>query len=192
LISLIGVIKDVTKSISLNPKFAGDLVYIIGETKDETGGSEYLLSQGFTGNKIPKVDIETALKIYEMFEEATDKRLISSAISIGIGGLITSITKKAIAGMLGMEIDLSLVPKSADLSREDFLLFSETQTRFLVTIDPKNQKEFEKLFAKTAFAQIGKITSDQNLIIKGFSNQELIKTNIPELNKHYRKTFKDW
>lgn len=192
LISSIGVIKDVTKSASLDPKFTGDLVYIIGETKDETGGSEYFLANGFTGNKIPKVDIETALKTYKKFEEATDKRLISSALSFGIGGLIIALAKKTIAGMLGMEIDLSLVPKSADISREDFLFFSETQTRFLVTIDPKRKPEFEKLFTGITFAQIGKITNDENLIIKGFLGQEIIKANLTELNKHYRKTFKDW
>jgi len=192
LISSTGVIDDVTKSISIDPKFAGDLVYMIGETKDETGGSEYLLSKGFVGNKIPKVDIESALKIYKKFEEAADLRFISSSISLGLGGLALALSKATIAGQLGMEIDLSLVSKSADLSREDFLLFSETQTRFLVTIDPKKQKEFEKHFAGITFAQIGKITEDQNLLIKGFAHQKVIKSSITDLNKHYRKTFKDY
>ncbi len=139
LISSIGVIKDLTKSVSLDPKFPGDLIYILGKTEYELGGSEYFTLNGFIGNSVPKVNAKKAIKLYKKFSEATEKRLISSSLSPGIGGLAVALAKKAIAGQLGMEIDLGKIKQ-----RADYLLFSETQSRIIVTIDPKRQKEFER------------------------------------------------
>lgn len=182
LISSIGVIGDITKAVSLDPKFSGDLIYLIGETKEELGGSEYIAHQNFIGNSVPQVDAELAITIYRQLEKAIDKRFIASALSPAIGGLAVTLAKKAIAGQLGMEIDFGKIP-----FRKDFFLFSESQSRFIVTIDPKNQKEFEKLFKGLPLQLIGKITNDQNFIIKG-----IISTNIATLNQHYRKTFSSW
>ncbi len=193
LISSLSVMNDVTKAVSLDPKFAGDLVYVLGETKNELGGSEYLDYMGeYFGNNIPKVDAEKAIDLYRTMQQAIDKRLIASCLSPNIGGLAVTFVQKAIAGNLGMEIDLNKVPKSADLEREDFLLFSESQSRFVVTIDPNKKAEFEELFKDFAYAEIGKTTEEKMLVVKGFDNQEIIKTSVGELNENYRKTFKDF
>ncbi|MBI4975470.1 phosphoribosylformylglycinamidine synthase I [Candidatus Peregrinibacteria bacterium] len=189
LISSLGVINDITKSVSLDPKFAGDLIYILGETKNELGGSEYFSHNKTTGNTVPKVDKKNAKKLYKKFTEATGKKLISSSLSPQFGGLISALAKKAIAGKLGMELDLSNIPMSEDLkslNRFDYILFSETQSRFIVTIDPKRQKEFEEHFKDIPFAKIGVVTDDQNFIVKN-----LIKTNIETLDEYYRKTFRE-
>ncbi|MDA1060646.1 MAG: AIR synthase-related protein [bacterium] len=179
LISSIGVISEITKAVSLDPKFPGDLIYILGETKEELGGSEYFDQFGFIGNSIPQVDAEKAIILYKKFSRAVDKRMISSCMSPDLGGLGITLAKKAIAGQLGMEIDLCKVP-----FRADHVLFSQSQSRFIVTIDPKRQKEFEEHFDEIPYAMLGVITDDQNFTIK-----DLIKTNIPTLEEHYRKTF---
>lgn len=203
LISSLGVLDDLTLAVSLDPKFAGDLVYILGETKDELGGSEYFqhqkdlaksvtdeISQSnlFIGNSVPQVDSTSAIKLYRAFRTAVEKRLIASALSPQFGGLGVTLAKKAIAGQLGMEIDLGKLP-----FRADHVLFSESQSRFIVTINPKNQAEFEKLFADIPFALLGKTTNDQNFVIKandGTSpSKVIIKTNIATLDQSYRKTF---
>ena len=189
LISSLGVIHDVTKSISLDPKFPGDLIYILGETKNELGGSEYFASQNEIGNTVPQVEAKTAIKLYRKFTEAAEKRLIASSLSPQFGGIAVTLAKKAIAGQLGMEINLKKIPLSKDLQklkRTDYILFSETQSRFIVTINPKRKKEFEKHFAKIPFALIGKVTKNKNFTIKN-----AIKTNLTELEKYYRKTFKN-
>jgi len=193
LISSMGVMKNVTKAVSIDPKFPDDLVYIIGETKNELGASEYFrhVDKGI-GNNIPKVDSKTAKDLYQRFEEATNKRLIASAISPAIGGLAISLTKMAIAGDLGLELDLNKIPKSENLNRDDYTLFSETQSRFIVTIDQKKQKEFEKIFKDTKTALIGKTTKEKTITIKGLNNKTIIKSDIQNLNNHYRKTFKDF
>lgn len=183
LISSLGVINDVTKAVSLDPKFPGDLIYILGDkNEDVLGGSEYFAMHNFIGNKVPKVNSEDAVKLYKKYSEATDKRLISSALSPGIGGLGVTLAKMAIAGQLGMEIDLCRLP-----FRADYVLFSESQSRIVVTIDSNKQEEFEEHFKDIPFGLLGKITADQNFIIK-----DLIKTNIATLDEYYRKTFKGW
>ncbi len=91
-----------------------------------------------------------------------------------------------------MEIDLNKIPKSEDLERNDFLLFSETQSRFIVTIDPKRKEEFEEHFKDFKIAEIGKITEEQNLIINGLDGTEVINTNLETLNENYRKLFKNY
>ncbi|MFH1284648.1 MAG: AIR synthase-related protein, partial [Candidatus Peregrinibacteria bacterium] len=195
LISSTSVINDITKAVSLDPKFSGDLIYILGETKNELGASEYFAylseksGEKTIGNSVPKVDTESAIKLYKRLSEAIDKRLIASALSPIQGGLGITLAKSSIAGQLGMEIDLSKIPRSDDIDREDFLLFSESQSRFVVTIDPKKKDEFETLFAGLPFAQIGTMTNDKNFTIKGFAGKEIIKTNITTLDEFYRKTF---
>jgi phosphoribosylformylglycinamidine synthase subunit PurSL len=182
LISSIGVINDVTKAVSLDSKMPGDLVYVLGETKDELGGSEYFDYQKEMGNSVPEVNAEEATKLYEKLTEAIDQRLIASCLSPSLGGIAITLAKKAIAGQLGMKLDFGKAP-----FRADHILFSESQSRFIVTLNPKHQEEFEKIFANLPFALLGEVTSNNKFTIKG-----LIDTDIDTLNTHYRKTFKDY
>ncbi|MBU1992285.1 MAG: AIR synthase-related protein [Patescibacteria group bacterium] len=187
LISSLSVMRDVTKAVSLDAKIAGDIVYIIGMTKNELGGSEYFSNNKFTGNEIPKVDAEKALELYRTFKKAVDTRLLASAISLSIGGLGAGLMKTAIGGMMGMEIDLRKVPQES-VTRTDFLLFSESQTRFVVTVDPKRKDEFEKHFKGHIFAEIGKITDEKTLKITGLDGEKA-DIAVKDLHEAYHKTF---
>ena len=117
--------------------------------------------------------------------EAADKRLIASSISITHGGLAVALAKKAIAGQMGMNIDLSNAPQ--ENMRKDHLLFSETQSRFIVTVAPTNKSQFEEIFKDQQFALIGTTTEDQKFIIK-----DTLETDIPTLEKRYKSTFKNY
>lgn len=187
MISSLSVINDVTKAVTPDLKFAGDLIYILGETKNELGGSEYFSSKNAVGNEVPQVDSEKALDLYRKFMQAADQRLLASAISIDFGGIATSLAQKAIAGQLGLEVDLEEIPKSQDLKRDDYLLFSETRSRFIVTIAPENREEFEKTFKGIPLKQIGHVTND-----KKFNIRNLINTDLETLTKAYKSTFKDY
>ena len=149
-------------------------------------------SETFIGNSVPQVDSKSAISLYRIFRTAVEKRLIASALSPQFGGLGVTLAKKAIAGQLGMEIDLGNI-KASGIPRADHILFSESQSRFVVTINPKNQEEFEKLFADIPFALLGKTTEDKNFVIKANNgdkpSEAIIKTNIATLDQSYRKTF---
>ncbi|MDP6671304.1 MAG: AIR synthase-related protein, partial [archaeon] len=142
LISSFGIVGDINKAVSMDVKFAGDLVYVLGTTKNELGASEYFASKNFVGNSVPKVDAGKAIKLYKALAKAIDLELLSSVQPVGLGGLGVAIAKKCIAGGLGAKIDLSKVPVEA-VERNDFLLFSESQSRFVVTVASENKEEFE-------------------------------------------------
>lgn len=190
LISSIGLMEDVLKTISIDLKYSGDLVYILGETKEELGGSEYFALNKSIGNSIPKVNGQKNKKLYLDFFKASQKQLISSAISITRGGLGTALVKTALAGKLGIEVSLNKLPGA--VFRNDFALFSESQGRILVTINPKNKKVFEKVIKGNQFKQIGVVTDNQEIIIKGLDNKTIVNLDLKNIEKNYKSTFKDF
>ena len=190
LISSIAVINDVTKAVSLEVKFPGDLMYLLGETYNELGGSEYFAMYKAIGNKVPKVNALKNKKIYQDFHQCVEKRLITSAISVGRGGLAVALTKTALGGILGL--DVSLKNLAGKVSRDDFALFSESQGRIVATVNPENKTRFEKIMKGNSFSKIGKVTSDGFITIKGLNNKIIVKTTVKEALESYRKTFKDY
>ncbi|WP_264704067.1 phosphoribosylformylglycinamidine synthase subunit PurL [Wolbachia endosymbiont (group A) of Volucella inflata] len=169
LISAIGVIENIENAVSLDVKMPGDLIYVLGETLDELGRSEYQLYSGIDNNNVPKVDAKSARKLYERYNQAIKDGLIASAIAPNLGGLVIALAKSLIAGDLGAEIDLSLVPigkiQNTDIINK-IIMFSESQSRILVTIAPQNQKRFEELFEGAVYSCIGKVTEKKVLNIK--------------------------
>jgi phosphoribosylformylglycinamidine synthase subunit PurSL len=190
LISSIGVIDDFTKSVSLDAKLPGDVVYILGETHDELAGSEYFAMKKIHGSTVPTVDAKRNKKLYDAFYKAVQKKLIASSISIGKGGLGVALTKKAMGGKLGIDVSLKNLPGS--VKRNDFALFSESQGRILVSIAPENKNAFEKIMSGNIFTPIGKITNKQNVSIKGVKGKEITNLSLEKAIKEYRKTFKDY
>ncbi len=182
LVSSLGITHDYRKSVSIDPKFEGDLVYVIGDTKEELGGSEYFDSLGFVGNGVPQVDAQYAIKIYKAYLKAVKAGLISSCESVSIGGLGVSLMRKAIAGGLGMNIDFGNLA-----TRGDYILFSESQSRFVVTVDPKKKKNFEAAMSDVPHYLIGEVRGDDKFEISG-----LVNTDVKTLNEFYRKPFGSW
>ena len=144
----------------------------------------------YVGNNVPKVDGQKNKKLYLDFFKASQKQLISSAISVTRGGLGVALVKTALAGKLGIEISLNKF--HGKQTRNDFTLFSESQGRILVTINPKNKKEFEKIMKENAIKEIGKVTNNQRLIINGLDNKKVVDLNLKEIEKAYKSTFKDY
>ncbi|NSM56747.1 phosphoribosylformylglycinamidine synthase [Wolbachia endosymbiont of Atemnus politus] len=179
LISAIGIIENIENAVSLDVKMPGDLIYVLGTTYDELGRSEYQLYSGIGNNNVPKVDAKSAKKLYERYNLAIRDDIIASAIAPNLGGLIIALAKSLIAGDLGAEIDLSLVPigetQNTDIINK-IIMFSESQSRILVTIAPQNQKRFEELFKGVVFSCIGKVTEEKALNIK-----DILKVDLKDL-----------
>ncbi|HPP78274.1 AIR synthase-related protein [Methanospirillum sp.] len=179
LISSIGVHPDVTKAVSLEAKIEGDLVYLIGETSDEAGGSEYYAYQGMKGGIVPGLDI-AAMKIrYDRLVHAILHDLVASAFPVTYGGLAIALAKVAIGGQIGMDITLS------STLRPDILLFSETLGRFIVTVDPDKKRSFELAMGSDA-TLIGRVTG-KRLQITGPSLR--ISLPVSDLKAAYNKPF---
>jgi phosphoribosylformylglycinamidine synthase len=185
LISSIGQIDDVRNAVTMPLKNAGDVIYVIGETKEELGASAYYRKlaeeQGTPmnyGGTVPAVDGETALKIYAAMNRATDTGLLKSATTPSKGGLAVALALTAIGGQLGADVDLSGVSDDAATA-----LFSESNSRFIVTVAPGKAADLEALFAGLPIAKIGTVTADKKLTVKGS-----VSVDIDALVKPFKKT----
>ncbi|MGL4368357.1 MAG: phosphoribosylformylglycinamidine synthase subunit PurL, partial [Spirochaetota bacterium] len=195
LISSFGVIDNVEKCQTIDFKRAGDLIYIIGATYDECAGSEYEIylqkknpSASFAG--VPAVDAEKNARLYREYEKALSVNLIASSISIERGGLAVALAKSSIAGSLGAAVDLVKAP--AKVTRDDVILFSESQGRFLVSVDPEKKDLFEKAFTGSAIACIGKVAGNERISIAGLHGTPAADLSLSDARDAYNATFKNF
>jgi len=186
--SAISVINDIEKCVTMDSKMSGDLIYILGTTRNELGGSEYYEHLGYVGLNVPHVLPDEFADLYRALGSAIEKELVASAHGIYRGGLGVHLAMTAMGGNLGMQVDLGLVP-SEQLDRNDFILFSESAGRFIVTIDSENRKIFEKTFKGLPCTCIGTVTNGTNFIIKGFDGKQLIEVPVQELKDAWKKPF---
>jgi phosphoribosylformylglycinamidine synthase subunit PurSL len=191
LISAISVIPDIYKTISPEFKNAGDVIYLLGETQDELGGSEYykMLAQEnknkAIGNNVPKVNLEKNIKIYKILEEIIKKELIESSLSLNQGGLAIALGKASIGGMLGCKVSIEKIPGEA--SSLEAILFSESQGRILVSVSKKNILKFEKIIKEIPFKKIGQVLKGNKFIVFGKNNKNIINTDIKKMYDLYHR-----
>ncbi|MCP4763022.1 MAG: phosphoribosylformylglycinamidine synthase [archaeon] len=188
LYSLAGKIPDVRNAITMDVKNEGDLVYILGITKKELGATEYFDELGYKGVSVPQVVPKKAIDRYRTLYKAIQNRLVRSAHDCSDGGLGVALAESAFAGGFGMEIDLKKIPND-NVKRDDYMLFSESPSRIIVTIKPENKEAFEILFENKDFANIG-VVKGKNLIINGLSGNKIIECKISELKEAWQLTLK--
>ncbi|MDI6776521.1 MAG: AIR synthase-related protein [Syntrophales bacterium] len=187
LFSVIGKMEDVRRAITMDAKESGHLVYILGTTYPELGGSEWYAMHGYIGNRVPKVKAKEAKRLYEALSRAIQAGLVASCHDISDGGLGVALAETAFAGGLGMTIDLALVPAEG-IDRDDILLFSESQSRFVVTVSPALKERFEEMMEScTTVSQIGVVLSESLLKISGIRGGRIIEEDIVHLKALWQK-----
>ncbi len=187
------VVPDVRKCVTMEAKQPGDLVYVLGISRDELGGSEYYDLFGYTGINVPKVDGAEVLPLYRALSTAISRGLVASAHGIHRGGLGVHLAQVGFGGGLGLEIDLDKVP-AENVNRTDKLLFTESAGRFIVTIRPGCKAKFEEIMAGSKFACVGKVTSEKNLVVhsagvSGGGHKKIIDIPIAQLKSAWKDTF---
>ena len=185
LFSVISKIDDVRRAVTMDAKQPGDLVYVLGTTRPELGASEYFAEKGYRGNNVPRVDMESSLKLYRALENAISQGLVQSCHDCSDGGLGVALAETAFAGDLGMVIDLDVVP-SEGVDRLDFLLFSETPGRFVVTVSPGKRARFEETMAGTVFASVGRVNSVKHLVM-GYKAKTIMNEPLEELKAAWQR-----
>ncbi|MBW6458626.1 MAG: phosphoribosylformylglycinamidine synthase, partial [FCB group bacterium] len=179
LYSMVAKIDDVRKTNTSDFKKAGDLIYLVGKTYDELGASEFYALFGETGTKVPKVRPADAKRIYEKMAVASERSLPASAHDISDGGLAVALAESAFGGNKGCMID---IPESEiGVTAE---LFSESHSRFVVSVPPENAPAFDALFGDDCRC-IGMVTEDNALhvILEG---EEVIRVRTAELLEAWR------
>jgi phosphoribosylformylglycinamidine synthase len=192
LISAIAVAEDVNKLLSMDAKEPGNLIYIAGITKNELGASHYLMLKGLVGNSVPQVEPKRAKILMEKLSRASEKGLIRAMHDCSEGGLAVAAAEMAFSGGLGMEIDLNNVPFEDDGRRDDVILFSESNSRFMVEVPKKNKAAFEAVIRGSAFGLIGEVRKATTFKVKGLSGKTVIEADIYKLKEAWQKPLSKW
>jgi len=216
LISAISVVDDVNKCVTMDVKRPGNLLFVAGQTKDELGGSHYsslvarrssaesetsptggsLEERGtkdeprVTG-QVPEVDLQMSPKIARRVSEAIARGLVISCHDCSEGGLAAALAEMAFAGGLGIEADLRGLPKSKNCTTIETQLFAESNSRYIVEVEPEKYDLFAKLMLGLPFGQIAKVTDTKTLVIKDPRGKSVINAEINLLKQAWQKTF-DW
>jgi phosphoribosylformylglycinamidine synthase len=187
LISAIAVMDDTRRAISMDCKQENDMMYIVGATYNELGGSHYYSTYDCIGNSVPEVDPVKGKKLMDALSEATAKGLVKACHDLSEGGLGVAAAEMAFAGGFGMELHLDKVPLGEPLERDDLILFSESNTRFLVEVSPQQAQQFEETMAHVSFAEIGRVTAGGQIEIYGLSGDPVLSAGIDELKEAWQK-----
>ena len=187
---MIGKIDDVRTATTMDVKRPGDLVYVLGLTRDELGGSEYYAMRGELGRNVPQVDAESALARYRALNAAQAKGLVASCHDLSDGGLAVALAESAFAGGCGIQAELAQLPVEGDL-RDEALLFSESQSRLLVTVHPEHLAAFEQLFAGQVCGLVGRVIEEQELLIFGREGQILVKSDLSTLKEAWQEPLRE-
>jgi len=156
-ISALGIVPDVARTATLDLKAPGDLLYLVGETRPEMGGSHYNLLHGIAGGSVPQ-PVDNALQILRSLHRAIGAGLVRACHDLSEGGLAVALAEMCLAGRLGTSV-ASIQSVEA--------LFSESLTRFVVEVHPDDQTAFELTLqaAGAPFALLGAVTADGRLRI---------------------------
>jgi phosphoribosylformylglycinamidine synthase len=190
LISALSVIEDARRVMTMDFKGEGDLVIMVGKTYPELAGSEYFASNGLMGNIPPRVRMAMAKRIFKTIEKAMKQNLLRSCHDVSDGGLGCALAESSFAGGFGVTVDLNALPATG-IFRDDFILFSESQSRFVVSIREKDLDAFAELFRSIPFGVIGKTTREQIFKVKGIQGKTIIELPTQHLLEAWQAPFKE-
>jgi len=190
LISAIAVMKDVRKAVSMDLKEAGNPIYVVGMTKDEMGGSEYYALHGIVGNDVPEVHAKVGKAAMEAVSRATDSGCVRACHDCSEGGLAVAAAEMAFAGGMGMTMDVGKVPRELERERDDVVLFSESNSRFVVEVDKGKQEEFEKIMNGVPFAQAGTASEEKRFEVTGLDGTTVIDERLEDLKEAWQATLR--
>ena len=163
LISAMGQVDDVANCVTMDLKQPGNLLYLVGTTFREFGGSHFFQVLKQLGGQVPKVRLDVAKKIFHTLHAAIAKRLVRSCHDLSEGGLATALAEMSFAGELGLEVNLADAAARDRLTATE-LLFSESNTRFVIEVEPAAKAEVERLFAGLPLVQLGQVLSTPNVV----------------------------
>lgn len=188
LISAMGQIADASDAVTMDLKSPGNLIYLVGTTHDELGGSHFALVAGLSGGEVPRLDPARSREIFLALHAAMNARLVRSCHDLSEGGLAVAAAEMAFAGSLGMDL---VRPDSEDNLSTAAWLFSESNTRFLVEVAPGNAAAFESQLSNVPLARLGTVTEGNRFTVRDCGGNVRIDSPIDELKAAWQAPL-DW
>ncbi len=191
----VSVVPDVRRCVTLLPKQPGEMLYLLGRTRDELGGSEYYDMFGLTGCHVPGVNPQAVFAGYRALAGAIADRLVSAVHGVYRGGLGVHLALMAMAGGYGLDVELARVPCTEDgdnvLLRNDIVLYAESAGRLLVAVPPDRTAAFEERMQGYPCAPIGKVTGTDRLAVRGVQDRQILDVPLAALREAWRRPFGD-
>jgi len=179
LISSIAIVPDIRQVVTMDLKQPGDRLYLIGLTLDEMGGSHYGLALGEewgVAPGLPPGGPETARRLHAAMRQG----LVRACHDCSEGGLAVSAAEMAIAGRMGLDLDLRRASLSDDARRSDIALFSESNSRYLVEVASADAAAFEALLGDTPYGLLGSVTARPQLVVRGLGGETVLNLSVSE------------
>ena len=183
LFTAVSVIPDVARCLTLDCKEPDDYVYLVGTTLPELGGSELYELFGYVGRQVPEVRANEFLGYYQQMEQAMAAGLLASCHGVYRGGLAVHLALMALAGDLGIEVDLAGTASSPLVA-----LYSESAGRFLVTVAPQDCSRWESLMAGAPCLRVGRVRADRRFLVH-WGEDFLIQSEVAELRGVWQERF---
>ena len=179
----IGIVPDIRKCVTMELKKEGNLIHLVGVTKHELGGSEYARMLGIEGGVMPKTDYVLLKKSIHAILDLMEKGCIVSCHDISEGGLAVALAEMAIGGDKGVKVNVRGV--KGNRLREDVVLFSESNTRWLMEVEEEKAETVEKHLQMNNIpvARIGTIEGEKVVISKG--NKTLINMDVEKARESW-------
>jgi phosphoribosylformylglycinamidine synthase len=187
LISALGQIPDIRKSVTMDAKEPGNVLALVGTTRDELAGSHFALVKALIGGIVPHVDLELAPRIFRAMYRAIQSRTVRSCHDLSEGGLAAAAAELAFAGGLGVELNLKPVATISRIDDDVVLLFSESNSRFLVEVPAGQLSQFTDHFAGLPVVELGKVTGGANVVIRGCSGDVVIDSPWADLKRAWKE-----
>jgi phosphoribosylformylglycinamidine (FGAM) synthase-like enzyme len=160
LYSMTAKVEDVRRAVTSDFKQPDDVIYLLGETYDELGGSEFYQLHGELGANVPQVRFDKAKELYTLVGEANDQQLIQSCHDLSDGGLAVALAECTFGYDCGATVEL---PENALPLHVQ--LFSESHSRFLATVAPEDVVAFESILGNRA-TRLGLVRADGQLTVR--------------------------
>ena len=186
LISAMAIVDDVGRAVTMDLKEVGNPVYLVGLTKDECGGSHWYAEHGAIGKNVPRVDTELAPKIFEALHSCITGGCVRACHDLSEGGLAVAAAEMAFAADLGLAVSLADVPRAGGIEDDGRILFSESQTRFLVEVASDRAADFEKRFDGLPCARIGAVTDTARLVVTGIAGETVIDAPCDQMRQAWK------
>jgi phosphoribosylformylglycinamidine synthase len=186
LISALGLVRDVRRAVTMDLKEPGNVLFLVGETRPEMGGSHYNLITGQDEGEVPQVDPQLAPRLYAALHRAIELGLVRACHDLSEGGLAVALAEMAFAGGLGVDVT-SLVSGAAAMAYE-VLLFSESASRFLVETTPANADAFRQCLGdQLPVRGIGQSCKEPRLRVAGRDGEWILWARLSELKEAWQK-----
>jgi phosphoribosylformylglycinamidine synthase len=186
LISALGQIDDIRQAVTMDLKQPGNLLFLVGQTQDELGGSQFNLVNGRGGGAVPRVDLEQAPRIFAALHAAMREGLIRSCHDLSEGGLAVALAEMSFAGGCGVDVILTSIAHQTGISDAATLLFSESNSRFVLEVEASHREALFRQFASLPLVEIGRVADSRVIRIRD-SSGPVVEADWSELKRAWQR-----